>query len=232
MIRGVIRQLFGTKNLSAREPGNLERFHLAPLDRSTRKACHIQSALISTEHLDGSVVECGVATAWTLSVIVRALRRSGRAEPVFAVDSYEGFPSLTEHDSDWFDPETMKLHYKQFDVEFARSNLLRAGLTEDEVATVVFVKGWIPESLLEVDGRIRLLHLDLDLYQPYADSLRVLWPQLLPGGWVIFDEYDQGRDEVKWPGAKRAIDDFIGEHGLTLERHWSGFAHLVKPDNK
>jgi hypothetical protein len=102
-------------------------------------------------------------------------------------------------------------------------------LTEDEVATVVFVKGWIPDVLREVHGPIRLLHLDLDLYQPYADSLRILWPQVLPGGWVIFDEYDQANDATKWPGAKRAIDEFVAKNDLELQRHWSGFTHIVKP---
>jgi hypothetical protein len=145
------------------------------------------------------------------------------------VDSYEGFPALSEHDGDWFDPETMKLHYKRFDVDFARQNLLRSGLTEDEVASVTFIKGWIPEALDFVEGPISVLHVDLDLYQSYADTLKRLWPQLLPGAWVIFDEYDQGRDIEKWPGAKRAVDEFLVATGVEIHRHWSGFVHVVKP---
>ena len=229
MIRRVARRLSRPFQKLGSETPTLSRFHLGPPDRGIRKACHIQAALTETDHLDGSIVECGIANAWSLSIILHALRGAGRPDPVFAVDSYEGFPALSEHDADWFDPETMKLHYKQFDVEFAQKNLLLAGLTEGEVAKVVFVKGWIPDVLREVHGPIRLLHLDLDLYQPYADSLRILWPQVLPGGWAIFDEYDQGTDEEKWPGAKRAIDAFVAANGLELRRHWSGFTHVVKP---
>lgn len=212
------------------EPEDLSRYHLGPIQRPVRKACHIQAALSATEHLDGSIVECGVATASTLSIFVHALRRMGRSDAVFAVDSYEGFPSLSEHDGDWFDPQTMKLHYRGFDVEFAQANLVRTGLTDDEVASVTFVKGWIPDALTHVHGPIRVLHLDVDLYRSYADALRTLWPQVVPGGWILFDEYDQGRDLQKWPGAKRAIDEFASEVEIELHRHWSGFVHAIRPD--
>ena len=231
MLRAILRRLVPNRTTNSVGDESLERFHLSPPERSLRKACHIEAALTATEHLDGAVVECGVAAAWTLSVFVRALRRAGRNDPVFAVDSFEGFPELSEHDANWFDPETMKLHYKRFDVAFARDNLIRSGLSEDEVSTVSFVKGWIPDSLRGVHGPIRVLHLDLDLYQPYADSLRMLWPQMLPGGWIIFDEYDQGEDEEKWPGAKLAIDEFLNDCGVELHRHWSGFTHVVKPES-
>ena len=90
---------------------------------------------------------------------------------IYAVDSYEGFPALSEHDADWFDPETMKLHYKLFDIEFVRSNLRGSGLSETEVNSVIFVKGWIPEVLGQVSGPIAVLHLDLDIYHmpiPYG----------------------------------------------------------------
>mgnify|MGYP002278759040 FL=1 len=124
----------------------------------------------------------------------------------------------------------MKPHYRKFDVEFVRANLSRSGLQPEEIEQIRFEKGWIPDVLAGVPEPISLLHLDVDLYQPYADSLRVLWPQLQPGAWVLFDEYDQGRDEEKWPGAKRAIDEFLTTKSLSPMRHWSGFSHVVKMD--
>lgn len=229
MLRRIVRRLTRLFRKAQTETDTLSPFHISPPTRDIRKACHIQAALMATERLEGSIVECGVAGAWTLSIFMHAVRRAGREDAIFAVDSYEGFPALSEHDADWFDPETMMLHYKLFDIEFARKNLLRSGLTEEEISTIEFVKGWIPDALQEVPDPIRVLHLDVDLYQSYADSLRILWPQVVPGGWVIFDEYDQGRDEEKWPGAKRAIDDFTAENGVELHKHWSGFTHVVKP---
>lgn len=219
----------GTRSVQDAPSDPLAKFRAVPLGRGERKACHLQEALASTTHLVGSIVECGVATAGSLSVITHAVRRSGSRRTIFAVDSYEGFAALSEHDADWFDPETMKRHYKLFDVEFVRSNLRLSGLSEAEVDSVTFVKGWIPEVLVHVMGPIAVLHLDLDVYKPYADSLRILWPQVLPGAWILFDEYDQGNDAEKWPGAKKAIDEFVDQNSLTLQRHWSGFTHVVKP---
>lgn len=200
-----------------------------PLSRDRRKACQLQEALLMTRDVEGAIVECGVASGRSLSLITHAVRRSGDDRPIIAVDSYEGFPQLSEQDADWFDPDTMKLHYKRFDIEFVTSNLLASGLTDAEVATVTFAKGWIPEVLDQVQGPLSLLHLDVDLYQPYADSLRILWPMLSSGGWVLLDEYDQGNDVEKWPGAKKAIDEFCSAHGITINKHWTGFAYLVKP---
>ena len=220
-----MRGLFARRRVS--DP--LEGHRAEPLGRGPRKACHLQEALLATRSLDGAIVECGVATAKSLAIIAHACRRSGDDRSIFAVDSFEGFPKLSEHDADWFDPETMKLHYKLFDVPFVMDNLKRSGLTDAEVASISFVKGWIPEVLSEVDHPISMLHLDVDLYNPYADALRILWPQVRAGGWILFDEYDQGSDAEKWPGAKRAIDEFLSRESLTLQRHWSGFTHVVKP---
>jgi hypothetical protein len=220
----MLRRFLRRKNVDI-----LERHRATPLSRDRRKSCHLQEALLATRSIDGAIVECGVATAGSLSLITHASRRSRDDRSIIAVDSYEGFPKLSEHDADWFDPDTMKLHYKRFDVPFVKENLTRSGLTDDEVASITFVKGWIPDVLSGVEGPISMLHLDVDLYNPYADSLRILWPQVRAGGWVLFDEYDQGRDTEKWPGAKRAIDEFLERESLTIERHWSGFTHVVKP---
>ena len=50
-----------------------------------------------------------------------------------------------------------------------------------------------------------MLHLDVDLYESYWVALRRLWPHVIPGGIVTFDEYRQ----PAWPGATLAVDEFF-----------------------
>lgn len=45
----------------------------------------------------------------------------------------------------------------------------------------------------------------MDLYQSYKTCLEHLFPKVVSGGIVLFDEYDT----PNWPGAKKAIDEYF-----------------------
>jgi predicted O-methyltransferase YrrM len=73
-------------------------------------------------------------------------------------------------------------------------------------ASVELVRGSFDETLPGYAGTIALLHVDADLYESYRVTLSELWPRLAIGGVVAFDEYD---DSAAWPGARRAVDEFL-----------------------
>lgn len=52
-----------------------------------------------------------------------------------------------------------------------------------------------------------MLILDCDLYESYKMCLSRLYPRIVPGGWIIFDEYFS----AKYPGARRAVDEFFAD---------------------
>lgn len=105
-----------------------------------------------------------------------------------------------------------------------------SGNSDQEIdQNVVFVSGFIPESLTNVElEKIKLANLDLDLYQSTLDALTFVWPRMVKNGIVIFDEYDLGSDLEKWPGSKIAIDEFCEAHNLVLHKHFTGRVYLVK----
>ena len=49
----------------------------------------------------------------------------------------------------------------------------------------------------------------------YLTVLEELYPRVLPGGVILFDEY--GEDE-KWPGAQRAIEGYFGDRISLMRR--------------
>src|ERR1035438_7201264 len=57
--------------------------------------------------------------------------------------------------------------------------------------------------------RIALLNLDVDLYAPTKVALETLYPLVLKGGIVVFDEYGW----EQWPGESRAVDEYFGALG-------------------
>ena len=44
----------------------------------------------------------------------------------------------------------------------------------------------------------------------------------------MLDEYDMDGDDRKWPGAKKAIDEFCLENNCQLKTHFSGCKYLRK----
>jgi len=69
-------------------------------------------------------------------------------------------------------------------------------------ARIVLVKGdiekTVPEYIQNNPGlRISLLHFDADLYRPTLIGLQHMWPLVVPGGIVLFDEYGIPLGKVK-----------------------------------
>jgi hypothetical protein len=85
--------------------------------------------------------------------------------------------------------------------------LRSAGLSQEWIAShVKLVKGFFEDTLGLYDGSpITILHIDADLYDSYKIVLEKLFPFVVRGGIVLFDEYA----EVKWPGATQAVDEFL-----------------------
>lgn len=68
---------------------------------------------------------------------------------------------------------------------------------------IKLIKGYFKD--IKFNKPIALLHIDGDLYQSYKDALTVLFPLVVKGGIIIFDEYN----EPAWPGATKAVDEFF-----------------------
>jgi hypothetical protein len=97
---------------------------------------------------------------------------------------------------------------------------------------VVLVDGNIEESVprfIEQNPglRISLLHVDCDLYRPTRTALEALWPRVVTGGVVVFDDYGVR----PWEGESAAADEYFMEKNIVLRRlDWahSPGAYVVK----
>lgn len=209
---------------SAADP--LDRWRPRPLDRQAQKAAQILDAVHATSGLPGEIVECGVGAGYSLALFSLYLDGLGDPRRLWAFDSFEGFPEGGDQDADWFSPDRMTV-YQRFDVDWVRAYI--AGVTEKAhlADRPTFVPGFFPASFDRFEGQaVSLLHLDVDLYQSYVDCFDFFAPRLVPGALILLDEYDRGTDETKWPGARLAADEFVARHGLTVEKHYLGFAQI------
>jgi O-methyltransferase len=166
---------------------------------------------------DCAIIECGVYKGSTLLGMAHRLTLRGVSNvSLLGCDSFEGFPEPAAEDS--LSDGTLHSHARKG--FFDDTNIHR--LTDKiemlgYAGKVRLVKGFFEQTLPEL-GRMRfsLAHLDCDLYQSYLTCLNFLYPRMVPGGYMVFDEYDFSADV--FPGAQKAIDGFFQGKREKIER--------------
>lgn len=176
--------------------------------------------------LPGSVVELGVFRGETLILfgkLMELLNFNDRSCKVIGFDNFAGFPELDEKDGPvdtrvdkvvggWSSAKLRDhLHaiINAFDHDRFAGQKQRIELVEGDIRETV------PKYAAENPGlRIRLLHLDCDLYEPTLVGLKHLYERVVPGGVVILDEYGFG----EFPGESKAVEEFFGTRMPTIRK--------------
>ena len=156
-----------------------------------------------SNRLPGDMAECGCYQGASSHFILQASLHGD----LFLFDSFEGLST----------PESIDRQIRA-DVMPWNAGDLQAGeqLLRDNLGNsphIHIMKGWIPTRFAEVaERRFRLVHIDVDLYQPTRDSLEFFYPRLIHGGVIVLDDYGF----LTCPGATRAADEFVHTHDLQL----------------
>jgi len=171
----------------------------AQLDRMQR--C-IEDVL--ENNVPGDLLEAGV---WRggMTIFMRAVLAAHQVmdRKVWVVDSFAGLPPIDRsHETyDW------KKGDMAIGLEVVKQNFERYGLLDEQVE---FLKGYFSDTLPSAPiGQLAILRADADLYGSTLDILRNLYGKLSPGGYAVFDDYQQLAD------CKRAVDEFRSENGIT-----------------
>jgi O-methyltransferase len=180
-------------------------------------------------HLSGSIIEAGVAGGTGLCTFALLEDSRKLKRRVWGFDSFSGFPSGTSADSLNFQ-KSGKIEYKDFSEDFVMEVLRSIPLSQEMLEKIILCGGFMPQSFSQYDlGPVALLNVDVDLYQSTKDVLDYFWPLMESTGIVILDEYDSNDDAVKWPGAKKAIDEFCNSNLIKVQRSIGNRAFLLKP---
>lgn len=174
----------------------------------TRQLDHMQRCItdVLDRNVPGDLIEAGV---WRggMTIFMRAVLMAYqvRDRKVWVADSFAGLPEI--------DQRRESFAWNQGDMaaslETVKYNFARYGLLDEQVA---FLKGFFSETLpTAAIRRLSILRVDADLYASTLDALRSLYPVLSPGGYAIFDDYQN------LPDCRRAIDEFRQNHGITEE---------------
>lgn len=169
------------------------------------KKLYALGAELGRGDIKGAVVECGVWNGGSSAIVAAGLKSAGDSDrPFWLFDSFEGLPQPTEKDE-------AKVRENYFPgwctggVERVREAHRLVG---HSLESTTIVPGWFDDTLAnhaEAVGPIALLHVDADWYDSVTTVLRTFYGQVVPGGIVVIDDYDN------WSGCRKAVHDFFGD---------------------
>lgn len=185
------------------------------LDALIRAVEHVQR-----NGVPGSIVECGVWRGGSMMGVALTLMRMGAERDLFLFDTFSGMTPPSPADQD-FAGKSAADYLAESDgagnvwarasLEDVEAGMLETGYPPSRVTYVVgdvlsTIPGRAPES-------IALCRLDTDWYESTRHELQHLWPRLSKGGILIIDDYGS------WAGAKKAVDEYFEEQGLSPYLH-------------
>lgn len=147
----------------------------------------------------GPFAEIGVyrgGSAWHLAKLCRS-----RGNSLHLFDTFKGIPSA----------ETFDTHRVG---DFADTSVMAVMLA---IPDATFHVGEFPYTLPDCLDDLAFVHCDCDQYRSVCSVIDLLWPRLVPGGIMAFDDIDT-------IGGRKAIDQ---RFGVLVLRH--GWACAIKP---
>lgn len=183
-----------------------------------RKYFYMQKMFNKIAGIEGDIVECGVGKMASFQALALFLRQEGSSRKLWGFDSFEGFPEPSAEDVSPRNPQ--KGEWKSINAEDVSKFLFVCGFKKQWIDShIKIVKGFFQDTLPNNDvPNIAFLHLDVDLYNSYKNCLQYLFPKVVRGGVVLFDEYMNANENLKFPGAKKAIDEYFRDTKYKLSR--------------
>lgn len=192
--------------------------------RNARKLLYLGRLADIVHNIPGDFVECGVGHGETLMYLATICCDRQRHRMLYGFDSFEGFPEPTAEDISKRMVQSGDRWGKLDDIEplkilldtFSLYDLPRQWLQSN----ILLVKGWFKDTISNypTTGTIAMLHLDCDLYESYKVCLNGLWDRITVGGIIAVDEYRNTLERVAFPGAMKAIDEFIADKPVSMHR--------------
>lgn len=187
---------------------------------------------LDKEGIPGALAECGVARGGVAALLGAQAAAGPMRRDVWLFDSFVGLPEPTFRDG----APAVRLAHNRGDgrlepigecvgtLEDVRHFLFdECRLSQDRIH---LVEGWFQNTLPSyAGGPIALVHIDGDWYESVRTCLESLWPRVVPGGYVIIDDYGH------WEGARRATREFLAKQsgGTLLHRRGYTQAFFRKP---
>lgn len=164
----------------------------------------------------GDLLEVGVWRGGTGALIAAQTAQRISSAQVFLCDTFTGVVKTGAQDTIYKDGM-----HSDTSLEIVQQLLTQLGLNN-----AVVLQGTFPDQTADQiqNRRFRFAHIDVDVYQSSKDICEWLWPRLVSGGVVVFDDYGMRGTE----GVQRLVNEWRVRDDLTFLYNLNGHAIFLK----
>ena len=165
--------------------------------------------------LPGDFVECGVFKGFSTGVVAKTLDFGRCDKHWYLYDTFDGIPA---EDLNAGHPDVESYHepalYESVVQRFA------------SYRNISVIRGRVPEVLAtRAPERIAFIHIDMNSARAEVGALEVLYPRIVPGGFLVFDDYGW----LAYKAQKDAEDRFFADRGVKVLELPTGQGLVIKP---
>jgi O-methyltransferase len=162
---------------------------------------------IFDDGIEGDFLEAGVCQGGA-AIFLRALQVAHGQEQrrTWVADSFQGLPKPTSEFDEGYELHEEAQPWLAASLTAVQDNFRTYDLLSDQVR---FLPGWFADSLAGAPVEsLAILRLDADLYSSTREVLDSLYDKVVPGGFIIIDDYHV------FPNCRRAVDEFRAERSI------------------
>ncbi|HVC92518.1 MAG TPA: TylF/MycF/NovP-related O-methyltransferase [Pirellulales bacterium] len=160
----------------------------------------------STRAVPGDMIECGAYRGATSLLLATLCRLANVGKRMLVLDAFENQLPISRHDG-------MRTGSEYVFVGNAVERLLDQAARLNVPDRVGVLRGRFADTFRSIDGRqdrFSFVHIDANYYAGTSDACRFALARTLPGGVIVFDDYN-GLCDL---GARLAIDECLAPSGM------------------
>jgi O-methyltransferase len=140
------------------------------------------------------------------------MRKKGIAKRIYACDSFEGFdPTELRREKDSGLTDTPDDAFTSTSLHYVRAKIAKLGFSD----VIQPVQGFFQNTLPHLDVSICMALVDCDLQDSLVYAAEALWPRIVAGGRLLFDDYTS----TEYQGAKKGVDLFTKKYAGEIQSH-------------
>jgi len=156
------------------------------------------------------VIEFGSYKGGNALFMAVVLREIAPEAKVYALDTFEGMPTTDS---------SIDAHQKG---NFSDASLsdLTACIDKLDLTNLIPVQGLFQQTFPKMkDQKFGMAHIDADIYSAVKYAQDAVWPQMIEGGYVVYDDAEIS----SCIGATQAVEELIMEKRIHCEQIWPHF---------
>lgn len=164
----------------------------------------------------GDIVEVGVWRGGTGCLMGQRAKLAGINATIYLCDTFKGIVKATAADR----------HYEGGEHADTSESIVQSLISQCGLDGVKILRGVFPDETGQqiANGSFRFCHIDVDVYESGRDILRWVWPRLISGGMVVFDDYGF----LSTGGITRLVNEEGPQPDRLMMHNLNGHAVFVK----